>query len=377
LNSPFTEENRRLALDLMTRNSARKPRALINAQQESMQQLCDHLILRGEEPENVICDWDTGAVITVKNGEARLHFAQCALDDLVREKFHVFRSWLPASYRVHGLSPDHVGALATPAPTAFVCFADSERDDFIAFSAGVDRLPLWGLAVTRSLGTRCTPPVPSSAIDPYPAAWWSNCLAPLAADILGWPIDHERVSLLTDWVGGVDISGEASLTLIGTLEGFVVFHEIGHFELNHGSLFRQVGLHGDLPTEQCYRLEYEADEFAMRHLLRGVRDINSLSSCLAILFALFALNPTYIEQYPTCPSAERHPHPLRRLVWLLRLLYPGDLVEQSTSLMVAIKTITNALGYFDIPPDSGYGDLIHEIVMQSPGPLSVEGRLDC
>jgi hypothetical protein len=62
---------------------------------------------------------------------------------------------------------------------------------------------------------------------------------------------------------------------------------------------------------------------------------------------------------------------------LLRLLYPGDLVEQSTSLMVAIKTITNALGYFDIPPDSGYGDLIHEIVMQSPGPLSVEGRLDC
>lgn len=89
-------------------------------------------------------------------------------------------------------------------------------------------------------------------------------------------------------------------------------------------------------------MEAGADAFAVDHLCahfqRGL-----VSSTAVLLFVLFAHSPELLNEYPFCPNADTHPHPLRRLCWVLRRVYPDDRACQLRYFNTAAKLLMSSL----------------------------------
>lgn len=343
----FVGTDRQAVALLMKWHSGDKPPALSAAQSQSLGVFYERMKELSLQPERLTLDLATQIVYLNEDAGPRVLFSQLVADDVVRRRFASIRSLLPPSMGVHELPLERVGALATLELSALAACANSADEDFIALSMGVYRLSHWGLLAARALELVELEENPEFEVESYPLSWWRGSLAAVAMDLIGWPFDVERSNLISAWAEqnakNADIHGHLRIML----EGFVFLHEIAHFEMHYGIVQRQLILKGKLQPENYYVMEYEADRFALEHILTYADRGTAIGQMLAILFALFGSEPTMLERYPLCDEAETHPHPLTRLVWLLRQLYPGDFCQQRRCLDLAASIVTCVIKELD------------------------------
>jgi bifunctional DNase/RNase len=339
----FAGQDREAVSVVMRYLSMLKPEGMRQVQKVSMTLLYERQRQIAEQPERVVLDPELGMIYSKEEAETRIIFAQIQADDMIRKKFNAYRDLLPPESRIHQLPLERVGALATLDLSAFAACADAAEDDFIALSVGIIRLSHWGLLIARTMGVAGVSGTPDSEIEKNPLSWWKSSLAALAMDLLGWPFDSHRSALVSAWAGLACVNDVMRSNLQIALEGFVCFHEIGHFELHHGDAYRHSKLTGKLRPEGHYTMEYEADKFALDQLLRVLDRRSATGTALATLFGLYACEPTILQRYPLCDEPETHPHPLTRLAWLLRQLFPEDSGEQAKYMRFATSVVTDVI----------------------------------
>jgi hypothetical protein len=333
---------------VMSAYFASKPPALVQAQMDSMANLHEQVLAQAQATEEVALDLECGMLLSVFHGETRLLYSQATADHTIQKRFAYYRHLLPPSLLVQQWPLERVGALATFSLSAFTGWAAEPSDEFVAMSVGVLRLPSWGIVFGRSLGaasfmrSQCE-------LDSHPLSWWKASLAALAADLHGWNHDSRRGRLVAAWAELLECDENVRAGLTIALEGFLFFHEIAHCELHRiqvRSIF-EAGL--PLHPQLCYQMEYEADAFALEHLVRVLGHRELVSEYVVLLFALFALEPSLLQRYPDCSDAETHPHPLTRLAWLARKLHPGDRAGQARAMGMAADIVMSAVCEFGIP----------------------------
>lgn len=367
MDSPFSPENRQAAIKLMEAQSARKPEGLRLAQQDALRDLYNEY-LEKTDPSDILLDLDAGALFVRRESEFEIQYAQVLFDDTIRKKVHGFRQWLPSSYRAHQLPLDSVGALAVTHQDAYVANAENSTDDYIAFSSGLTRLPLWGLVTGRLLDIPFAPRVKNHDDERIPSGDWSLCLTPLAMNIMGSAVEFQLISQLEDWYLRVDTSGPGFAVMACALEGFVILHELGHYELQHGDVYRQFSDSSEIPADRHHQMEHAADLFALKHLIPIIKTETHIGLYLAMLFALYSLHPSLSHAILDCADSKQHPHPFTRLVWLLRQLYPDDFRELRRDLAIAARIVMRALVAFGTVPDEDYADLTLQFALQKPDP---------
>ena len=269
---------------------------------------------------------DVGIASTGSPHGDQLVFDQKAEDKRVREIFSACRRHLPDRCRIQRLSLDHVGALALAELRAFCAITADENDEFIAISFGIRKLRYWAVAVTNATtdGEEQPGVVNPEIAEMQTPESWKAAILPLAADILGVALDAKLLAKLVGWDMATKPSADHT-GLRALMECFAVYHEIGHFELDHGGEIRALCEVDKEPSTRLNHLhEWEADQFACLHTLDIANSLKSASVAISVIFALFALHPQFYNQYPRCPHGSTHPHPLTRLFWILRKLHQDD-----------------------------------------------------
>lgn len=346
-------------------------RALRQLQAESLESLHERLVEMGWEPGDVVVDAATGCAHALASGQRWLLFSQAAADAVVRERFAACRAMLPDGLKVHGLPLPRVGALATVTLDALAGYADDESEDFIAVSVGLLKLRPWALTVAHAMGVDTAGPTRNTtqADGGPPQAWWRASLLAAAYDVLGCTADPVRMATIAAW----DARRQAPASEAGmaaALERFVILHEIGHYELGHGGICRAQGRSDRPARESCHFMEAEADGFALDHLRALCSSEAAPASTVCLVFLLFALSPDLVGQYPFCDDTDAYPHPLTRLIWLLRRLFPGDAAAQAAYVRLVIRMLSAATegSSFDL---EGMEDTLAITVMSerdAPGP---------
>lgn len=339
----FAGKDRAATAAIMKCLTASKPDGLRRAQEHSIKVLYERVRDASDHPDLVALDLETGTIYSRDDGEARIVFSQFQADEMIRGTIQAYRDSLPPSLRIHELPLERVGALATLELSAFASCEESATEDYIALSIGVIRLSHWGLLVARTMGTASLVGGPECKFESYPASWWKRSIGALAMDLLGWPFDSEHSAIVSVWAefGVRNVEFRKNLRVL--LEGFVYFHEFGHYERHHGGEHRQLKLDGKLRAEDYYRMEYEADHFALGQLLSINENRKMVATAVTMLFSLFASEPTLLQRYPNCDDADTHPHPLTRLVWLLRQVFPNEVNPQAQYVQLAANILTDVI----------------------------------
>lgn len=322
---------------------AKKPAGLIQAQRESFQRMHERLLELGWPPDRLVVNPESGCISVPDTDGPLVLFLQAVQDQMVRETFRVYRAELPKGLHIQQLPLDHVGALATLDAQGYAGFSPDGTGDFVGISSGVMKLGLWALAVAKSVGQQLgrVGQTDSSGVKELPKEWWQEALLPLAFDILGCTIDPVRVATIAAYDATASESAATQQTISTLMKAFVVFHEIGHHERGHGWLRRAWGLDKQPESQQCWFMEAEADRFAIEHVVE-LADPHAAASSASLLFLLFAMSPDLLDAYPWCHDESTHPHPLTRLVWLLRELYPEDLTRQAKHMDFVIKVLVQS-----------------------------------
>lgn len=343
-------------------------RALRALQDESLEVLHDRLIEMGWNPTDLAVDTSAGCVHAAINGRSWLLYSRQWTDALIRERFTATLAALPPGLKAHALSLAHVGALASVSLDALAGHAGDEGDECIAVSIGLMKLRLWGLTVARALGVNsfdAPRPIDSDTGNSPPQSWWRSSLLVAAYDALGCTVDPARMAAIAAWDAKRDNPGSAEQGMSVALERFVILHEIGHYECGHGGVCRAYASKSGPPRDVCHRLEAEADRFAVDHLRAMCSDGEAAASTVCLLFLLLALSPELLSRYPFCDDADTYPHPLTRLIWLLRRLFPGDVAKQASYVRFVITSLIAATeeSSFDL---DGMEDAILFAVMGKP-----------
>jgi hypothetical protein len=311
-------------------------------QEESVRRLYSSMIRSGWSKDRMSLG-EGQTIIHVENGKSKILYHQILADARIRLRFKTHRKRLPRNCRVHQLPLRRIGALADMNLDAFVGFANREADDFIAISYGTFKLRLWGIVTANANGAEIGPQPPVALGATQTEEWWQSSILALAADLHGNPWDNDRVSTITEWdrkagnVGGWD---DVTWAL---LEGFIVYHEIAHYELGHIDRLRSLAHAGRAPSlREKYAMEWEADQFAWNQVRDRAPDEDTALTALAVIFALLALHPDLLQQYPLCPDGPSHPHPLTRFSWLMKKIRP-DVVDRYEYIWLALSFVRYAL----------------------------------
>jgi hypothetical protein len=324
-----------------------KPESLRQLQHAWLVKFHDKLMEFGWRRDQLRLDIPTASIWCMDNEQERIIFAQIVADQAAQSSFKIWRDDLPTQLRVHDLHLNQVGALATLDLHAYAGFAEAESDDFLTLPYLGIKLESWSFAACKAMGFDFNTSQPKHASDPSEASRWQAMLLPLAHDILGCGFDPR--------VGVNVVLGEMPQTnadpiqqsINMALNGLIILHEIGHFESGHGQRCRRYRRQqATPPAEVRHSMESEADDFAIIHMKNHLGE-GATASTAMILFALFALSPELLDQYPFCPSTDTHPHPLHRLCWALRLIYPHDVQQQLRYFNTGVEILTMALGAAD------------------------------
>lgn len=299
-------------------SEAEKPEALRAAQLDSLELLFERLMEMGWADIDLTLDHSAGC-IWANTEPRRPLFMQSFADKLVRDRFAGYRSKLPSDMRIHYLPIERVGALATVDLDAMATYSSDHDSDCIAISFGLMKLRFWERAVWEATSA-------SATVEDREA------MCVMAYDLLGCTIAPDTIAALVVNEPPEISSSNASVIM----ECFVTMHEIGHYELGHRSIVTDSAR---LDAETSRYLEAQADRFALDHLRRMTPNMDAIAGALALLFMLFALAPDCVTAYPSCDDSSTHPHPLRRLVWLLRELYPDDAHGALRYLSFAVQHI--------------------------------------
>lgn len=338
--------------------------ALRQAQRDSLESMQSRLLELGWTPERLDVDIEVGCVWAIQDGSRRLVYVQHAVDEAIRQRFQSYRACLPDGLLIHDVPMNRVGALPTFELSALVGYPETAQDDFIAISAGAMKLGVWGRAVARAMGLRAADGA-AGATGERPQAWWRSALLPLAYDLLGCTIDPG--TLAHALVGTTDEASGVPEDMDIALEGFVFFHEMAHYELRHGDIHRRFAREGGVPAVEYYRMEAAADVFAFQ-AMDLIYPRNEIARTVCLLFLLLAMSPELLNQYPLCDNSPTYPHPVTRLIWLLRLVFPDDARKQTSYLNLMIATLLPVVAEATKRDVTSMDDAIRCIIMTRAGP---------